>query len=411
MGTTDTTEQNIKINYWFFTLYLVGLSAFGSFVNDMYVPALPEMKKFFGCSVSMVQMGLATGMIGLAVGQLLLGPISDKYGRKPILIWSMVIFCVSAIASIFSPTIHIFLIGRLFQGIGASGAYFLARSIPSDVFGGRALARVMATIGAINGFAPACAPVIGGYIDKWLDWKAIFILLTLFAIILLVISFKLKETHPRQPGVTLMKEFANYPKMLTNYRFMIHVLLKGAALGILFAYISSGPFIVQTHFGHSQTFFGLIMGANAFLVAAGSMIALKFKVLKKAALVGAIGLVAAVMVEAYVLFMCDSFLAYELCLLPVLFCLGMIFTVGNTLAMNEGRQYAGISSAILGIGGYFFGAIVSPLVGHGNVMHSTAITFIIVSLIVLVSAILTARIPPDLISTSGDTSNAPQKGE
>ena len=94
--------------YWFLVAYLVCLSALGSFVNDMYTPALPGMCRFFGCSVPVAQMGLATGMIGLALGQLLLGPVSDKYGRKPVLIASASLFVVSAVASVFSPTIHVF---------------------------------------------------------------------------------------------------------------------------------------------------------------------------------------------------------------------------------------------------------------------------------------------------------------
>lgn len=396
--TDQTTGKGININYTFLIIYLAGLSAFGSFVNDMYVPALPEMMKFFNCSVSTVQLGLTTGMAGLAIGQFILGPISDKYGRKPVLIWSLVLFCIAALISVFSPTISFFLVFRLFQGIGASGGYFLARSIPSDIYSGRKLAKIMATVGAINGFAPACSPVLGGYIDSWFDWKAIFIVLTIFALLLLCFAHKLKETHQADKSVSLASEFGNYGKLLRNYRFMVHVMLKGSALGLLFAYISSGPFIVQTHFGYSQTTFGLIMGANSILVAAGSMIALKFKVLKKAALVGAIGLTVAVIAEAAVLCFCDTFMGYELLLLPMLFCLGMIFTVSNTLAMNEGRNFAGIASAVLGIVGYVFGAIASPLVGHGNILHSTAVTFIVITAIVLICAILSSRIPADLDS-------------
>lgn len=392
--------QPISVNYRFLVAYLVGLSAFGSFVNDMYVPALPEMMHYFGCSVSVVQLGLTMGMVGLSVGQFFLGPVSDRYGRKPVLLWSLILFCVAAVISIFSPTIHFFLIGRLFQGIGASGGYFLARSIPSDVYGGRPLAKIMATVGAINGFAPACSPVLGGYIDKWFDWKAIFIVLVIVALILLALSPKLKETHPPVPGqkVKLESEFANYGKLIRNRPFMIHVALKGAALGLMFAYVSAGPFIVQTHFGYSQTTFGLIMGANAFLVAGGAMAALRFHILKKASFVGAIGLIICVALEAYVLLRGDSFWYYELAMLPILFCLGMIFTVSNTLAMNEGREYAGVASAVLGIGGYVFGAIASPLVGCGNVLRSTAVVFCALAIIVFVLAVMAVKLPPDLDS-------------
>ena len=179
---------------------------------------------------------------------------------------------------------------------------------------------------------------------------------------------------------------------------MTHVLLKGTALGFLFAYISSAPFIIQTRYGFSQVVFGCIMGANALLVAAGAMIALRFKVLKRAALVGGIALMFLVLVEAAMMLFVDSFWAYELPLLPILFCLGMIFTVSNTLAMNEGRQDAGGASALLGLVGYIFGAVVSPLVGLGDILHSSAIAFVAIGVMIFGSAILSSRIPADLTS-------------
>lgn len=388
-----------KRSLGFLIAYLVGLSAFGSFVNDMYLPSLPSMMKFFGCTVPMVQMGLTMGMIGLAVGELLLGPISDKYGRKPMLVWTLIAFIIASTVSIFSPTIHFFLICRLFQGIGASGGYFLARSIPADIYSGSTLARVMAVIGAINGFAPASAPVVGGLISDHFTWKGVFVVLSAFGLILLCLSPLLKESlapEKREKG-SVWHSFANYKTLILNKAFVIHVLLKGAALGVVFAYISAGPFIFETHFGYSQTVFGLFMGGNALLVAAGSMVALKFKVLKNAAMWGAVGLMVFAVAEGAVLWLLPhTFLAFELLLLPMLFCLGMIFTVGNTLAMNEGRQTAGDASALLGIGGYVFGAIVSPLVGKGDILHSTAIALVALSLITLVAAIFSTRLAPDL---------------
>lgn len=396
--TAPTSRNGVSVNYTFLIAYLVGLSAFGSFVNDMYLPSLPSMTRFFHCSVPTVQLGLTMGMIGLGLGQIILGPFSDKYGRKPVLLISITLFILAAIASIFSPTINAFLWCRLIQGLGASGGYFLARTIPADLYAGRALAKTMAIVGAINGIAPASAPVLGGFLSQHFGWKSVFIALAVYATLLLAFAFRLKETLPpanRNKG-TLIKAFANYRILATNGRFMTHVMLKGTALGVLFAYISSAPFIMQTHFGLRQDVFGCVMGANAIFVAAGSMIALKFKILKNAAVVGAFTLMASTALLACALFLLNSFWAYELLLLPVLFCLGMIFTVGNTLAMNEGRDDAGDASALLGVIGYIFGAIVAPLVGMGNIMHSTAIVLLVLAALVVVCAIFTRRIAPDL---------------
>lgn len=384
--------------YVFLIIFLVGLSAFGSFVNDMYIPAFPEMKHAFRCSVTTVQLGLTFGMVGLSVGQLILGPMSDRLGRRPTLMVALILFIIGAVGSVFSPSIGVFLCWRLLQGLGASAGYFLARTIPADIYGGRRLAQMMALIGAINGFAPASAPVIGGLVATAWTWKGIFWLLGGIALALFCLTFFFKESLPaqRRSSGPLFGAFKEYGPLLGNRRFMVHVLLKGTALGVLFAYISSSPFIMQTIYGFSELKFGLFMGFNAIFAAVGSIMAVKFKILKRAAWIGGWVLLMATVVESLALFFIDDFWAYEMALLPMLFALGMIFTVGNTLAMNEGRQNAGAASAILGVTGYVFGAIVSPLVGLGDIRYSTAIVFLVMAVQVLLYAYGSRRIPADL---------------
>lgn len=388
-------------NYVFLITYLVTLSAFGSFVNDMYIPTLPEMTRFFGCSASTVQLGLTFGMIGLGMGQILMGPLSDRYGRKPILFVSMAIFIAGAVASVFSPVINVFLGWRLVQGIGAAGGYFLARTVPADIYGGRALAKTMAVIGAINGFAPASAPVLGGLAAKYLGWKGIFWILAGFAALLIIMGLFFKESLPRERRATGIwySAFTEYGPLLRNSRFMTHVLLKGTGLGLLFAYISSAPFIMQDIYGYSELAFGCFMGANALFIAAGSMVSLRFSVLKDAAWVGSWILMLSTAVVIVSLLFIHDFWAYEISLLPMLFALGMIFTVGNTLAMNEGRGDAGTASAILGVVGYIFGAVVAPLVGLGDICRSSAIVFGVMAVLILICGYGTRRIAPDLTST------------
>ncbi len=390
--------QSAKGYYTFLVCYLVLLSALGSFVNDMYTPALPAMCRFFGCSVPLAQMGLTMGMIGLAVGQFLMGPISDRYGRRPVLAFSIALFIAAAVASVFSPSIHVFNICRFFQGAGAAGGYFLARTIPADIYSGRPLAKLMALIGAINGIAPASAPVIGGVTADAYGWKGVFVLLAIFAAIILVMSPVLKESlvPARRATGDWWNAIPTYLKLLRNRPFMIHVSLKSVSLGLLFAYISASPFILETHYGMSQTHYGLLIGFNALFMAAGSMIALKFKLLKNAAKAGAWILAAATAGEAAALWFVHSLWLFEILMIIMLFALGLIFTAANTLAMNEGREKAGEASAILGIGGYVVGAVASPLVGLGDILHSTAIVFIITALLVLIFARASTLLPPDL---------------
>lgn len=395
-GSAPTASESLK-GYGFLIFYLVLLSALGSFVNDMFSPALPAMRRFFDCSVPTVQMGLTAGMCGLGLGQIILGPVSDKYGRKPVLIASIAVFIIAAVVSIFSPTIHFFIWCRFFQGLGVSGGYFLARTIPADLFAGRRLAKIMALVGAINGFAPASAPVLGGFVADTAGWRGIFVCLAAFAIVVLAMAPKMKESLPaaRRATGSVWHTFGGFKILLRNRPFMLHSCIKGVALGLLFAYISAAPFILQEHYGYSQTAYGLIVGINSIFAAAGSMLALRFPTLRRACRVASIIVAVAVAGQALALWHVHSFWLFEAMMVTTLFGLGMIFTAANTMAMNEGRQRAGEASAVLGLTGYVVGAIVSPLVGLGNILHSTAVVFsILAALLYALTTFATRRNQP-----------------
>lgn len=387
--------------YIFVVLMLVALSALGSFVNDMYSPALPGMCKFFGCAVPVAQLGLTMGMIGLGAGQMLLGPISDKIGRKPALIGATVLFIVAAAAGTFATNIHVFNISRLFQGLGASAGYFLAKTIPADVYGGRMLAKLMALVGAINGLAPAVAPVAGGVIADDLGWKAIFWILCGFALLVILLSLNMKESLPadKKAKGSLWKSFSGYPELLRNRAFMTHCLLKGFALGMLFAFISSAPFIAQTHYGLSQTNYGYCVGVISLIMGAGSIMSLKFKPYKKSAFTGALIMAVGVVGLMISLLLVENLWFYFGCMAVEMFGAGMIFATANTLAMNEGRTHAGEAAALIGVTGYIIGGTVSPLVGMGNFMHSTALVSLGLTLLVVFFAWHSRRLPADLNQT------------
>lgn len=384
--------------YYFLVFFLVLLSAAGSFVNDMYSPALPDLCKFFGCTVPLAQMGLTTGMIGLGIGQFILGPVSDKYGRKIVIICATSLFVVAAIASLFATSIHIFNLCRLVQGLGASAGYLLAKTIPADVYAGRQLAKLMTLVGAINGFAPASAPVIGGILDNDLGWKSIFIFLASFSVFIIVISLFLKESLPkaRRNALPLLKSFGGYKYLLKNKNFMIHTALRGSILGVLFAYTSSSPFIVQNHYHFSATGYGIMVGVNALFIAAGSVLSLRFRPYKRAALIGAVILAVGTALETVALFAIHNVWVYDVLMAVVLFAVGMVISTANTLAMNEGRARSGEASAVLGVSGYIVGAIASPLVGLGDILHSTAYVNIALACLVMVFAIASSRLPADL---------------
>ena len=383
--------------YIFFLCYLAALGAFPSFVNDLYLPTLPQMRFEFHCSRSVVQLGLSFVMIGLGLGELFWGPLSDKIGRKPVLVMSLIVFIIASGISVFSPSIGFFIVCRLLQGLGASGAVMLAKTIPADKFSGRELAKIMSVIGAINGIAPVSGPLVGGFMAHAIGWRGIFVVLTLIGVVMLLLSAKYHETLPpdrRKKGalLTIMHE---YVPLLKDKHFMTHTVLKSAALGVLFCYISAGPFILQEHYGFSPMSFGLIFGLNAMGVVGGAIFSVRFKTMKKAAVVGASLAAAFSIAEGCAIPWADSVYVFEGLIIPMLFFLGIVFAAANTLAMSEGRSEGGAASAILGLGGYIFGCVVSPLVGLGNILISTSIGMIACALVCVWFAWLSSRLPAE----------------
>lgn len=383
-------------NYGLFVVFIAIIGAFSSFVNDMYLPTIPAMMKEFHTTPSMTQMGISMAMIGMGLGSVLWGSASDRMGRKPVLIVSLVIFVLATALSLFSHTITFFIVCRLFQGLGAGGAMVLSTSIPADVYMGRQLAKLMAIVGMINGVAPAMGPVIGGFMADSVGWRGIFIVLLVIGIGMTVWTTRYRETLPPQRRLEVrgFKDYLKaYRSLLVNRRFMIYVTIKAVAIGLLYAYIASAPFLIQTHYGFSAMEFGLIFGGNALAMGLGSSLALRFRSIKQGMIAGCIGMFVFAVADAAVMWSESSFLLYEIFAVPMLMCAGMIFSSSNTLSMEVGRQEAGTASAILSVVKYAFAAVVSPLVGLGNMFHSAAIAYVAITAVAVALAWMAHGLP------------------
>ncbi len=388
-------EQFGKRYYFFLIVFLGKLSAFGPFVTDMYLPTLPSMADIFKTTPSLVQMGLATSMMGLAVGQVFFGPLSDKYGRRPVLVAAMVLFAISTVISIYSPTIEFFNACRFVQGLGGAGGIVLSRSISTDCYAGRELAKTLAIIGAVNGIAPVTAPVIGGLVAESVGWQGIFWILFVIGIALLGMCVVFRESlgDDRRYKGTVFSLMRNFPRLIRMPYFVVYVLMFAFSNGVLFAYISSASFIIQNHFGFSELGFAIFFGVNALGIGIGSAFALKFKRMENASLFGAVGITVSALLQLICCLFGDQFIIYEVLTFVMLVCLGHIFTSGTTLAMDEGREYIGAASAIVGATGFMFGGIVSPLVGIGNILLTTSIILSVCSLCCMTFAIISRRRP------------------
>lgn len=186
-----TLKRNSKL---FLVLFLGTLSAFGPFVTDLYLPTLPYMSEFFSASTSTIQLTLTGSMVGLALGQLLIGPISDKYGRKTPLIISLIVYLLSTVAIIIFPNVYTMIVLRFIQGVSSAGAVVISRAISTDLYNGRELAAFFALLMAVNGLAPIFSPILGSLLLQLTDWRGIFVTLALIGVVLLVVSFKFNES-------------------------------------------------------------------------------------------------------------------------------------------------------------------------------------------------------------------------
>ncbi|MGM9998258.1 MAG: multidrug effflux MFS transporter [Candidatus Bruticola sp.] len=367
-----------------FLFLLMGLlTAFGPFVTDMYLPTLPAMTKYFSATMSQVQLGLTFSMLGLALGQLGFGPLSDKIGRRPPLLLSMLIFVISTLACIFSPNIEFFLAMRFLQGIAGSGGIVISRSIAVDEFSGHSLAKALAIVGAINGIAPVAAPIIGGSCCDLIGWRGIFVILLALGLIIGVMCVVYKETLPdnRRSSEKWSDTLRLFGKVMKRKRFICYVLQMAAAQGILFANIASSPFLIQNLHHKSAFIFSLYFAVNSIAIGLGAAMSVKFEKQEKCIFYSCIGMLAGTLAAALALNLGASLIVYELIVTALCFAMGMTFTAATALAMDEVRDYAGAGSAVLGASCFITGGLVSPLVGLGNILYATSAVFITAALI------------------------------
>lgn len=370
----------------FVLMFLGALSAFGPFVMDMYIPVLPAMEDWFGCSTSLVQLGLTTGLIGLAAGQLIFGPLSDRYGRRKPLICATLLFIISTAGCIFSADVHQFIVMRLFQGLAGSGGVVLSRSIAADKYQGKQLTKMMSMVAAVNGIATVAAPIVGGFIALLGGWRAIFWSLIILAFILLIgavrmhecLSFKNLSMYRKSSFGAISEGFMD---VLRNRKFLRYVLIYMFSMGVLFTNIASAPFIMQEYYGLSSLHFSIVFGFNALTFAIASAVIPRFRTRDRAISFGTVGLVVLSVLTMLAFLFKPGFWVYEALIFILSLMVGMVSTASNVAAMDSGRDNAGVASALLGAIGNAFGGIIPAIVASGEMLFMTGSMFLLCSLL------------------------------
>lgn len=267
-----------------YLLILIGmLASLGPFVTDFYLPAFPELNAFFGTTATMTQLSLTFCMLGLAVGQIFIGSLSDKFGRKPPLVVSLILFIVSTAACMFAWSIESLIVFRFIQGLSGAGGVVISKSIAVDLYKGKELARFYILLSVVLAVAPVLSPVLGGVLLSFTDWKGIFFTLVLIELLLLLLLFPFKESLPKERRSTqkVMASFGNYTAIFRNKEFMSYVWIQSLAMAVMFAYIASSPFIFQEIYGLSPFRYSLCFGVNAISVMLGNLATTKIRTVER----------------------------------------------------------------------------------------------------------------------------------
>ncbi|MEU1077337.1 MULTISPECIES: multidrug effflux MFS transporter [unclassified Streptomyces] len=378
------------------TLVLGGLTALPPLSMDMYLPALPEVTGALHAPAATVQLTLTACLAGMALGQLVVGPMSDKWGRRRPLLVGMAVYVVATAVCAFAPDAALLIAFRLLQGLAGAAGIVIARAVVRDLYDGVEMARFFSTLMLISGAAPVVAPLIGGQVLRLTDWRGVFVVLTGVGLLLTVFVWRfLGETLPpeRRHEGGVGEALRTMGSLLRDRVFTGYVLAGGLAFAALFSYISASPFVIQEIYGASPQTFSLLFGLNSVgLVAAGQI--------NGKLLVGRVDLdkvlvcsLSTVVLAAAALLVMTSGVFGEPGLAPVaagLFVLmsamGMATPNTTAQALMRTPHAAGSASALLGTSSFLIGAVASPLVGIAG--EGTAVPMAVVQLASGVAALL-----------------------
>lgn len=350
-------------------LLLGTLAAMGPLTIDMYLPSFPTIVTSFGTTPSLVQVSLTATLVGIGLGQLVLGPMSDVHGRKKPLVAALIVYLAASILCAFAPNIGLFIAARFLQGFAASAGIVISRAVVRDVYTGRELTKFFALLMLINNLAPILAPLLGGVILAFSDWKGIFITLSIIGFLLIVVViWRMDESlspDMRVPN-NLTQTLKNFQSLLKDRTFMGYALAQGFIMAGIFAYVAGTPFVYQTIYGVSPQLFSVLFGMNGIGLIIGSQIVGRLTGLVSEQRFLQTGLF--ISVTSGVLLLIAVLLHGPLftIVVPIFFfvaSIGIISTSSFSLAMESQGHIAGSASALLGLLPFILGSITAPLVG------------------------------------------------
>ncbi|WP_202922499.1 Bcr/CflA family multidrug efflux MFS transporter [Sinimarinibacterium sp. NLF-5-8] len=346
------------------------ITAIGPMSIDMYLPALPSMQAHFGVSTGQIQLTLSIYFIGLAFGQLLYGPLADRFGRRALLLIGLGIYTVASVVCVLAPGIEVLSLGRLMQALGGCAGMVITRAMVRDRFEPEDTARIFAALVLVMGVAPILAPLVGGQLLNFFDWHSVFVVLTVFGALCWGLALTgLQETlAQRGEPIRLSAVLRGYARLLVDRRFMAYSLASGLASAGMFSYISGSAFVFIEVFGISPQHFGWYFGANA----AGFVVVSQFnhrllrrstpdQLLRRALLAYAGFSVVLVALAASGI---GGLWGVAVPLFLVMSSLGLIYPNATAMAMAPFGANAGLASAAMGTLQFTVAAVGGAAVGH-----------------------------------------------
>lgn len=354
-------------------LVLALLSAVAPFATDLYLSAFPRMTTDLGTTATSVQLTLTAFLVGIALGQLIFGPLSDRFGRmKPLVVGSLLCLAASA-ATALAPTVEILVAARFAQGITGAAGMVIGRAIISDLAVGAAAARAFSLMMVVGGVAPVVAPVLGSVLVGPLGWRGVlWVVFAIVAAMFVGVVAVVRETHTAERRATARAGKAEAPsalRALTSRVYLGNAMAFAFGFATMMAYISASPFVYQVMMGFSAVEYGIAFGVNALGLAAVSAVSARLAGTRSVRALAGTGLALCLAAVVVIVVIVAAGAPTWLMAIPMwvaVSSLGLVFGNATALALGAVSGVAGSASAVLGAMQFGLGALVSPLVGIGG---------------------------------------------
>ncbi|MDH2414736.1 multidrug effflux MFS transporter [Nocardioides sp. CER19] len=395
-ATTDEPQESLGL-----TLVLGLLVALGPFTIDLYLPALPTITDELHTTSSAVQLTLTGTLAGLAVGQLVLGPLSDAFGRRRPLLAGTLVHVLASLACVFATDVVTLGVLRVLQGFGAAAASVVAIAVVRDLFDGLRAARMISRLILVIGASPVLAPTVGGELLRWTDWRGVFVALAVLGLGVTVLAgVRLPETLPperRQTGGARGTARA-YAALLGDRTFVALVLVAALMMSALFAYVAGSSFVLQEQYGLSEQMFGLVFAVNSVAVIGASQVNVwllnRWTPAQILVASTAVAVVGSVVLLAVVVADVGGVVGMLVPLFVVLGGVGFAGPNAPALGLSLHGETAGTAAALLGAVQFGLGAVTAPLVGAlGNDSGAMAVVIIGSTALSAVVLVFGVRLP------------------